>query len=200
MAGRKPGSLVRCKCVLCSTVELSRGTGGNYRCQKCRDAGLFSHRRIRGDWLGKDCAAACVHSHIKSGLLPHPSTLNCADCGCPAREYEHRDYNKPLMVVPICRGCNLRRGPAIPLNGSISRLVRRGHAPYRLRLNAYRVFALLGLPKDLLMQMPAKLTHAHWVQLLPLFEQVSESTKSGGVCVFKHDRMVVFLSPKGIVK
>lgn len=169
-AGRKPGTMVRAKCCICSAVELTRGTGGRHRCQKCKDAGVFLSRNIRGDWLGKDSAAACVQSHIKSGHLPPPSTLKCDDCGCQAREYEHRDYNKPLMVVPICRACNLRRGPAIPLKGSITRLVLNGANPYFLKSNAVRVLKLMGLPIDLLDDMPTKLTNAHWVQLLPLFE------------------------------
>lgn len=36
----------------------------------------------------------------------------CADCGKQATEYEHRDYSRPLDVVAVCRGCNIRRGPA----------------------------------------------------------------------------------------
>ena len=36
------------------------------------------------------------------------------DCGAPARHYDHRDYNKPLEIEPVCVRCNLLRGHAIP--------------------------------------------------------------------------------------
>jgi formylmethanofuran dehydrogenase subunit E len=38
----------------------------------------------------------------------------CRDCGEPSTDYDHRDYNKPLEVEPVCRSCNLLRGPALP--------------------------------------------------------------------------------------
>jgi hypothetical protein len=46
------------------------------------------------------------------GELIDATTLMCADCSGPAALYEHRDYGKPDDVVPICRPCNIRRGPA----------------------------------------------------------------------------------------
>jgi hypothetical protein len=49
---------------------------------------------------------------IKSGLIPKAKTLVCVDCGNPARDYDHRHYGEPLNVVPVCRSCNLKRGPA----------------------------------------------------------------------------------------
>lgn len=59
-------------------------------------------------------AAQIVCRAIKSGKLPKLKGLFCADCKTrPAISYEHRDYSKPLEVEPICRRCNLRRGPAI---------------------------------------------------------------------------------------
>lgn len=50
---------------------------------------------------------------IRLGNLPHPSKFVCVDCNVPAIEYDHRDYAQPLAVDPVCRRCNLRRGPAI---------------------------------------------------------------------------------------
>lgn len=51
----------------------------------------------------------------KAGLLPQfDSSVLCADCGCQATEYDHRDYFKPLMVEPVCHPCNIKRGPAYP--------------------------------------------------------------------------------------
>lgn len=54
-----------------------------------------------------------VAKAIRKGDLAHPSCFPCADCGGPAKEYDHRDYSKPLTVDPVCRKCNVRRGSAI---------------------------------------------------------------------------------------
>jgi hypothetical protein len=59
-------------------------------------------------------AHAWVQRAIKHGYLPKPSTLTCLDCGQPAQVYDHRDYNKPLDVEPVCHACNIKRGPALP--------------------------------------------------------------------------------------
>ena len=64
---------------------------------------------------GQAQAASKVNRAVKKGILPHISTLICVDCGKTAQCYEHRDYNKPLEVVPTCKSCNTRRGPAISL-------------------------------------------------------------------------------------
>jgi hypothetical protein len=61
-------------------------------------------------------AHVAVARAIRHGELPHPSTLKCVDCGSPAQVYDHRDYDKPLQVEPVCRGCNCRRGPAKQLD------------------------------------------------------------------------------------
>jgi predicted amidophosphoribosyltransferase len=59
-----------------------------------------------------------VHAAVAAGKIPHPSTLICADCGAPAQFYDHRDYEKPLAVDPVCRGCNYKRGPAKQLQAA----------------------------------------------------------------------------------
>lgn len=51
---------------------------------------------------------------VKKGILPAPETLKCVDCGHSAVHYEHRDYNRPLDVEPVCRSCNAKRGAAVP--------------------------------------------------------------------------------------
>lgn len=58
-------------------------------------------------------ARAAVAQAIKRGALVHPSILDCTDCGKQARDYDHRDYSKPLAVEPVCRSCNKLRGPGI---------------------------------------------------------------------------------------
>ena len=44
-------------------------------------------------------------------LLP-ATAFKCVDCERPATVYDHRDYSKPLAVEPVCRSCNVMRGPA----------------------------------------------------------------------------------------
>jgi hypothetical protein len=49
----------------------------------------------------------------KQGLLPKlDGSIACVDCGEAAREYDHRDYARPLDVQPVCRKCNKKRGTA----------------------------------------------------------------------------------------
>lgn len=55
-----------------------------------------------------------VKQAVRDGYLPRPTTLLCLDCGAPAQVYDHRDYNKPLDVEPVCHACNVKRGPALP--------------------------------------------------------------------------------------
>jgi hypothetical protein len=61
----------------------------------------------RAHWL--------VHQAVLRGELPPPVTLACVDCGRQAAEYDHRDYEQPLVVVAVCRRCNRRRGFGLPL-------------------------------------------------------------------------------------
>ena len=62
----------------------------------------------------KQAARAKVQRAIEKGVLPKlDGSVACVDCGKPARDYDHRDYSKPLDVAPVCRSCNLRRGTAL---------------------------------------------------------------------------------------
>lgn len=58
-------------------------------------------------------AHSAVTRAVQNGTLPRAKTLVCVDCGKPAFDYDHREYSKPLEVVPVCRACNKKRGPAI---------------------------------------------------------------------------------------
>jgi hypothetical protein len=119
---------------------------------------------------GKTAAGKAVADAIRKGALPRPATLACEDCGEQAKFYDHRDYNKPLAVAPVCHGCNLRRGPAIPIHGALDAIVSKGGVPYTLRIRTAQLLRTMGLPTDALAQMPAKLDISHWRTLLPLFE------------------------------
>lgn len=62
-------------------------------------------------------ATAKVKKAIKDGEIHAISTETlCVDCGKPARDYDHRYYSKPLDVVPVCRACNQKRGPALDVH------------------------------------------------------------------------------------
>ncbi len=57
-------------------------------------------------------AVSAVAKAVRKGDLRPASAFACADCGGAASQYDHRDYTKPLQVVPVCRSCNVMRGPA----------------------------------------------------------------------------------------
>lgn len=63
---------------------------------------------------GAPAAHSKVQKAVSRGDLPAVQTQTCVDCGAPATDYDHRDYNKPLDVEPVCRPCNGVRGPGIP--------------------------------------------------------------------------------------
>lgn len=71
-------------------------------CSACRKT--HSQRQERAAYL--------TTKAVRNGTLPSATTLACADCGAPAWCYDHRDYNRPLEVAPVCRSCNSKRGVA----------------------------------------------------------------------------------------
>lgn len=60
-------------------------------------------------------AYSAVRRAIKKGILPSLSEnhIKCVLCPNRAVSYDHRDYNKPLEVSPVCQGCNKKLGSAI---------------------------------------------------------------------------------------
>ena len=94
-------------CRVCN-IDISERYHSAKVCFKCLDS--------NGIRTGGAKAQIQVYQAVKKGILPHISTLTCVDCGKPATVYEHRDYNKPLDVVPTCTSCNFKRGPAIYKN------------------------------------------------------------------------------------
>ena len=67
-------------------------------------------------YASKQVAARyAVNKAIVKGELPHLSRrfdteIKCVDCGKPAQCWDHRDYDKPLDVEPVCGSCNGKRG------------------------------------------------------------------------------------------
>lgn len=76
------------------------------RCTACRAAWEAKRKAS-----GQRAAHKAVRDAVKAGVLARASTQACCDCGRRASVYDHRDYAKPLVVVPVCRPCNYRRGP-----------------------------------------------------------------------------------------
>ena len=50
-----------------------------------------------------------VHAAIRKGILLPISQCVCKDCGVTACDYHHENYLLPLEVVPLCRGCHIKR-------------------------------------------------------------------------------------------
>lgn len=59
-------------------------------------------------------AANVVRGMINRGELVSLSKVyvKCSDCPKRATVYDHRDYQKPKDVEPVCRSCNAVRGRA----------------------------------------------------------------------------------------
>lgn len=55
-----------------------------------------------------------VAKAIQTGMLRSAVGQQCVDCGVAAEVLDHRDYEKPLDVDPVCKSCNSRRGAAEP--------------------------------------------------------------------------------------
>lgn len=77
---------------------------------------IFDQNRNWQENSGKGLAHTLVARAKRSGLIPDLNAvyMKCSDCNEQATEYDHRDYNYPLLVSPVCRSCNLKRGSAIP--------------------------------------------------------------------------------------
>lgn len=93
-------------CISCNVSPSRYGR----RCQPC----TADHIQYMEFGRGKREAGSAVAKAKRKGLLRPASEFSCTDCSAPAVDYDHRDYNKPLEVQPVCRSCNLRRGSAIP--------------------------------------------------------------------------------------
>ena len=64
--------------------------------------------------LARVTAIGIVNQARRNGVLTDlkKASIACVDCGAKATQYDHRDYRRPLDVVPVCHRCNLKRGPA----------------------------------------------------------------------------------------
>lgn len=55
----------------------------------------------------KNAARTAITRAVKRGILSHPKTHRCENCGAPAEAYHHPDYHRPMDVVALCTKCHL---------------------------------------------------------------------------------------------
>ena len=99
-------------CLICgSRLKRGNGLGFGYYCSfNC--VNTLNSARAK--------AAHLVAKQVKSGKLVRAKECVCVDCGKQAAHYDHREYLKPLDVVPVCIPCNIKRGPAIDIKQVIA--------------------------------------------------------------------------------
>ena len=93
---------------LCSICEVAHGRHGTRFCEPCSRA-RFLFRRYAS---GAELAGKAISKEKAAGRLLPASAYKCVDCGLQAKSYDHRDYNKPLVVDPVCQRCNVLRRSA----------------------------------------------------------------------------------------
>lgn len=94
---------------LCSLCGETWRQGQRPYCESC---GLANHL-YRKHGTGQIDAMRAIRREVREGRLECPEAYKCVDCDNQATVYEHRDYNRPLDVVPTCRPCNGKRRHAI---------------------------------------------------------------------------------------
>jgi ribosomal protein S27E len=64
--------------------------------------------------VARTLAGAQVAKAVREGRLVRLRKVyvKCTDCDDRATVYDHRNYDNPLDVAPVCQSCNLRRGKA----------------------------------------------------------------------------------------
>lgn len=115
-----------------------------------------------------------VHKAVRQGVLPCVRSLRCVDCGAPAKHYDHRDYNKPLQVDPVCASCNHLRGPAIPRKGFFTEFFETEYSEYSSRKRLKQLLAVVGIEADV-SGLPGRIKFEHW---LPYKEALLEWEKA----------------------
>lgn len=113
--------------------------------------------------IGMPQATAAVARAVRTGQLTPATAHPCTDCGYPeAVQYDHRDYNKPLVVEPVCRSCNVKRSAAIPLRGAMTKLISMGLPVYVHHHQACHALLNIGIDIHFMEEMLSRLTIRHW--------------------------------------
>lgn len=100
------------------TCRLCRASYEKERRKKPEAVAYQKHRNRIFKLTNAYYAKMEVYKAVRTNKIPSPKTLICVDCGNDASEYDHRDYNKPLEVSPVCRSCNAFRGRGKNYNGN----------------------------------------------------------------------------------
>jgi hypothetical protein len=66
-----------------------------------------------------------VRKAVRSKRFKPATEHACVDCGQQAKVYDHRDYTYPLVVVPVCHRCNLKRWRGKPSDHFKANVQRR---------------------------------------------------------------------------
>jgi predicted Zn-ribbon and HTH transcriptional regulator len=112
----------------CSTCH--KKTPSRYECLE------FRHLCRVCQNLGRNFAHRLAQVAASVGAIARiTKSTRCVDCGRKATGYEHRDYNKPLSVVPICSSCNIRRGCGKPITAHTLKRIKT----FGLRLEKWGV-------------------------------------------------------------
>lgn len=99
-------------------------------CHQCKERISFGHSLFceicAVVWFrARSRAVSKTTVRVRHGEILAAKFYSCIDCGNPAAHYDHRDYSKPKEVVPVCRLCNIKRGPAVALPDSLFQKIRR---------------------------------------------------------------------------
>lgn len=90
---------------LCGRCMSARVEGVGIHCNAC-----VARSNLRKEFREQACAA--VHRAIARGELPKlDGSIACDDCGGRARDYDHRDYSKPLLETALGLAIGAYRGP-----------------------------------------------------------------------------------------
>lgn len=82
-------------------------------CRGCRKpSGYFNQLWCNDCRRIKELLSGRVSAAVKRGELHKlDGSIKCHCCDLPAKAYDHRDYDKPYEVIPLCRSCNGQAGP-----------------------------------------------------------------------------------------
>ena len=79
------------------------------------NADKFIKYKKRSQESGSNYAKLIVLRAIRKGTIIDLKKVfvKCRFCPDRATQHDHRDYNFPLQITPVCKSCNLKLGPAI---------------------------------------------------------------------------------------
>ena len=97
--------------------------------RKLAELELKSLREVGEYYARQSSALRKLWRAVRAGKIENCRGKPCVDCGQPATVHEHRDYREPLVVEPVCAGCNARR----PRTADFPELQYKGESTPRKR-------------------------------------------------------------------